>query len=269
MLDLGMKTREPNNCLVIGGRGFVGSAICQAARRAGWDVTAVGRGDYSHMAGRPFDIVINANGNARRYLAERDPAADFDASVRSVVRSLADFSCRHYVLVSTVDVYDDPAREDATDENAAIDLARLGPYGFHKRLAELCVMRQAPSWQVFRLGQMVGPHLRKGPVFDLLHGLPLRIAATSEMPFLDTRTMARMVCELIVRAPSGQVYNVCGAGSVPFTQVLEMFGAKDVHVDPAAPSQVYRIRTDKVRALTEVPASWDEVRHFVEGACRG
>lgn len=247
---------------MIGGRGFVGSAICRAARRAGWDVTAVGRRDCQAAAGRPFDIVINANGNARRYLADRDPVADFDASVRTVVRSLADFPCRRYALVSTVDVYVDPSREKATGEDAAIDPTRLGIYGFHKRLAELCVMRHAPSWQVFRLGQMVGPRLRKGPVYDLLHGLPLRIAPDSEMPILRTGEMARIVCELIARAPACQVFNVCGAGSVPLSEVIERIGASGARTEPSAPRQTYRIRIDKVRAHCDVPSSRDEIRRF-------
>lgn len=268
MLQPGMQTLAPTTCLVIGGRGFVGSAICRAAARAGWDVTAIGRRDYADCVGRRFDVVVNANGNARRYLAERDPAADFDASLRSVARSLADSPCGRYALISTVDVYEDPSREDTTGEDAPIDPLRLGVYGFHKRLAELCVMRQAASWQVFRLGQMVGPRLRKGPAFDALRGLPIRIAAASEMPFLDTRTMARIVCELIARAPDRQVYNVCGTGSVPFGEVLALLGAAHAPIDPAAPRQAYRIRTAKAGALCDLPASRDEIRRFAVRAAR-
>jgi len=257
-----MKTHESTTCLVIGGRGFVGSAIVRAARRAGWETTAVGRRDYASAVGRRFDVVINANGNAKRFLAEREPAVDFDASLRSVVRSLVDFPCDRYALVSTVDVYEAPDREDATGEDAPIDPMRLGTYGFHKRLAEMSVMRQAPSWQVFRLGQMVGPRLRKGPVFDLLHGLPLRIATASEMPFLDTRTVARIVVDLVARGPADRVFNVCGTGSVPFDRVMALFGATDRAPVPGAPVQTYRIRTDRVRGWCEVPDSWDELGRF-------
>jgi hypothetical protein len=113
---------------------------------------------------------------------------------------------------------------------------------------------------------MVGPGLRKGPVYDLLHGQPLRIAPDSEMPFLHTDEMARIVCELVVRAPAGQVFNVCGAGSVRFSEAIEQLGMAGAQAAPAAPRQTYRIRIDKARAHCDVPSSLDALRQFAATA---
>jgi nucleoside-diphosphate-sugar epimerase len=254
-------------CLIIGGRGFIGSAIAQAARDAGWKVTAVARDDYARQVGQRFDVVVNANGNARRFKANNEPLWDFDSSVRPVYQSLFDFEFTHYALISSVDVYNDPTTPAATAEDTPIDLARLPAYGFHKRLAELCVMRQAGSWQVFRLAQMVGPDIKKGPLFDLLEGLPLWIHPAARLHYISTRTAADIIVRLIERAPRNQVYNVCGRDSVEFSRVLDLFGrTADNSGYAARERQTYGINTDKTHRLCPLPDSWSEVRTFVEAA---
>ena len=208
------------SCLVIGGRGFVGSAMAARARDLGLVVSAIGRDDYGEAVGRRFDVVVFAAGNARRYLADRDPSADLDASVGAVYRALRDFPSERFVLASTVDVYPDPSRLEATREDAPIDPARPSTYGFHKRLAELVTMRDAPGWLIVRLGQMLGPGLRKGPVFDALHGEPLRVSPASRYPFLRTSSVAELTFALLEAGATEAVYNVCGRGSVALADAL-------------------------------------------------
>ncbi|MFP6672230.1 MAG: hypothetical protein VB857_12515, partial [Pirellulaceae bacterium] len=45
-------------CLIIGGRGFVGSAISAVAQERGWQVTIAGRSESESLAGSRFDLVI-------------------------------------------------------------------------------------------------------------------------------------------------------------------------------------------------------------------
>src|SRR4051794_4034630 len=74
--------------LVLGGRGFVGSAFVRHADAHGVEVRAVGRDDYASALGTSCEVLINAAGNARKYRADADPRWDFDESVRSVLHSL-------------------------------------------------------------------------------------------------------------------------------------------------------------------------------------
>src|SRR5262249_45359704 len=111
-MNLGTST----SCLVIGGRGFVGSAIAEAVRQAGAEVTVAGRDDYTRHAQGRYDVVINANGNARRFKANNEPLWDFDSTVRPVYQSLVDFPSAHYVLISSVDVYNDTSAPATTAE---------------------------------------------------------------------------------------------------------------------------------------------------------
>ena len=88
----------PMNVFVLGGQGFVGSAFVRAAAKQGHAVTAITRQNYEQWRGRPCDLLVNANGNSKKFLAEREPAQDFDASVVSVLRSLLDFPCKRLRL---------------------------------------------------------------------------------------------------------------------------------------------------------------------------
>ena len=119
-------------------------------------VSIADRQTYNSYLGQEFDLIINANGNAKKYLANQNPHADFEASLRSVALSLNDFQCQKYIYISTVDVYEDTTSELTTLESAQINLMNLYTYGFHKRLAELVVMRKAKSWHIFRLDRWWG-----------------------------------------------------------------------------------------------------------------
>lgn len=247
---------------MIGGRGFVGAAMAGHARERGFEVTAVGKDDYPTIVGRRFDVVVFAAGNARRYLVERDRAWDLDANVGAVYRALADVRAGHFVFISSVDVYADPSRVEATREDAPIDLAALSTYGLHKRLAEIVVMREARRWLIVRLGQMVGPGLRKGPVFDALRGDPLRVSTQSQYPFLRTASAAAITFALLEGGAEQTIFNVCGRGSVGLGEVLP----RVPRVLAGAPVERYAIDVSAAARRVSLPASKDEICKFLESA---
>ena len=260
--------RDQPTCLIIGGNGFVGSGIRDAARDFGWDVSVADHASYAGFAGQYFDIVINANGNAKRFHADRDPLFDFDASAASVYKSLFDFPCSKYALISTVDVYNRPDCLETTREDMAIDPLPLGPYAFHKWLAERFVMRHQTQWQVFRLAQMVGTGLRKGPIFDLLHAQPLWIHDESRLHYMNTSQIGAAICTLIENAPGNEVYNVCGRGSVEFRAVLDLFPQDNLPARENPTRQCYNVDASKTHQWFPVPDSWNEVQAFVEESLR-
>ena len=252
------------SCLVIGGTGYVGAAIAQVAAQRGWTVTSVGRTEYANYVGAQFDLLINANGNSSRFRASQDLLFDFDASARTVYRSIHDFQFSHYALISTVDVYNDTSQLAMTSEDTPIELSQLCPYAFHKRLAELFVIRQCQRWQIFRLAQMVGTGLRKGPIFDLLHRKPLWIDDESSLHYMHTRHVADTIFDLVQRGDPDEIYNVCGTDCVPFRHVLDLIPPDQRPTERAGRArQMYHVNTDKTNHTCELPESWQEVRQFI------
>jgi nucleoside-diphosphate-sugar epimerase len=251
--------------LLLGARGFVGSAFARVLDAHGVPFLPVTRESYSQSVGRTARVVINAAANSRKYLADTDWAADFDASVRRVADTLRDVRADLYVLVSSVDVYnhlDDPERNT---EESPIDPLSLSRYGFHKYLAELCVRRHAPRWLIVRLAGMVGPGLKKNPVFDVVHAQPQRIHPDSQYQFMSTDAAARFTWQLIEAGWTNRVVNVCGAGLISPRQIAAIAGTPLV-VSPdaqAAAPRVVDVNIALAQSVAPLPDTHATVAEFL------
>jgi len=114
---------------------------------------------------------------------------------------------------------------------------------------------------------VVGPGLKKNPVYDLIHGLPLHMSPDSELSLIDTATIARCLETLIERGGAGEVYNVAAAGSVRVRDLRERLG-RPLSLAPGADRIVlrYSINNDKLASLVPLPTAWEALTAFLEGA---
>ena len=252
-------------CAVLGGRGFVGSAVVREGVSRGWEVTVIGREEYPRLTGRNFDLFVNANGNSRKYLAVREPTREFDMSVASVMRSLHDFAFETYVLLSSIDVYPDCSDPRKNSEDTPIDPRHLSPYGFHKYLAEIIVRRYAAEWMILRMGGFVGPGLWKNSIYDLLRRRPLRVHPDSRYQYLHTRDLARVLFDLLSHGHAGQgVFNVAGTGTISVREVAELIpDCEPTTIEPGVPLEIYEVNTDRIRTICAVPETRRTVESFV------
>jgi nucleoside-diphosphate-sugar epimerase len=143
---------------LIGYSGFVGGNL-RAAHA--FDVL-VNSKNVEELRGRDFDLVVCAGTRAEKWKANRDPDGDL-AGIERLIDALRDVRARRFVLVSTVDVFDDPF---GVDESATADARH--PYGRHRRLLETLCAHQFPTL-IARLPALFGPGLKKNALFDLLH----------------------------------------------------------------------------------------------------
>lgn len=241
---------------LIGGRGLVGSAFARVCEASGRPYTILDRETYPKLIGSSCELVINANGNSRKPLATQDPLADFDASVRSVRSSLADFRFQRYVYLSSCDVYPDCSSPELTSEQRQPDITRQSPYGFHKYAAEQCVRHVASrlhkDWLIFRCGGFVGSGLKKNAIFDILSGGPLWLDPSSELQFLHTEDAARLVLALVDNGTRNEVFNLCGRGTVSLREVIAHTG-RSVAVNPRSPLVRYEVDIGKISRALPAP----------------
>ncbi len=259
-------------CIVLGARGFVGRAVVAEALRRGYQVTSVDQAEYEAARGARCDLLINANGNSRKYLAAQDPALEFDLSVRSVQRALHDFKAARHVHLSTCDVYNDHEHPAANAEEAATDPARLSPYGLHKQLAEQLVRYYAPDWLVLRMAGFVGAGLRKNSIYDLLTGAPLRVHPDSRYQYLNTRDLAAILFDLLDAGLNRATVNVAGDGLISLREVAAMLPpqrARELTAAGAPPLETYDINIARLQTLRPAPRTRDTVRAFVDDVLSG
>lgn len=249
---------------VIGGNGFVGSAFVRLLQVRDVPHSVVTRANFDSLRGTACEILVNANGNSKKYISDREPMTDFDMSVRSVADSLHAFKSDHYVLLSSGDVYADPSAPQHTREDSAIDLAALSRYGRHKRLAEELVAAEHVSWLILRMGGFVGPGLKKNAIYDILHGAPLWLTLDSALQFISTDRAAALAWRLVERGVRREIVNFGARGIVSLRDVCDWAGSTS-EVKEGARHVRYELNLDELERLAgeSLPRTHDEVRTFV------
>jgi nucleoside-diphosphate-sugar epimerase len=254
--------------ILVGANGFVGSAFARLLQsRPDVELICVTRQNFHSLPAMHGDVVIEAAANSKKFLAEENPAGEFEASVTHCLRSLLKFSGDVRVHISSVDVYSDLTSLEATRETAAINLKGISHYGFHKRLAEHLVQHYADRWLILRLAGMIGPGIRKNPVFDILNGLPLRIHPESRYQYMSTDDVARIAWELVEKNLSNDVYNICGTGLITIREIGQFAGSKLnlSELSPAAVPRRVEANNEKIQRLFSVPNTTDTIRKFISG----
>ncbi|AWN34435.1 NAD-dependent epimerase/dehydratase family protein [Methylobacterium radiodurans] len=254
---------------VLGGDGFVGSAYARLCAARGLEHRVITRANYEAHIGTACALLINANGNSKKFLADRDPRWEFDASVRSVCHTLEDFRSDAYLYLSSGDVYPDPSSPSLAHEAAPIDVRRQSRYGLHKYLAEQLVLARHPRPLVLRMGGFVGSGMRKNAVFDMLHDQTVRLAPDSALQFIGTDTAADLVWTLVERQVCGEIVNLGATGTVRIGDLHARLGARAPFA-PEAPTLRFEIATDKLAALTgrPLPESGAEVERYLRSVGR-
>jgi len=247
---------------ILGGKGFVGSAIVRHCTSRTIAHTVITRENYGDLKGEHCNVFINANGNSKKFMAEERPLAEFDASVRSVRASLSDFSFDYYVHLSSCDVYPDCSSPVTTHEDMELDLSRQSRYGFHKYLGELCVQHMAKRWLIVRMGGVVGSDMKKNPIFDILNGGPLWLDPASALQYMHTDVLAKLLFEMIERNIENQIINMCGRGTVSLKEVIDCVGG-NVTVKPGSPVVRYEVSIERLWSIVSVPDSHGTVLEFV------
>jgi nucleoside-diphosphate-sugar epimerase len=249
---------------ILGAKGFLGAAVSRACREQNLEFCGIEPEDYTDYVGQPCDVLINANGNSRKYLAQQSPLEDFAMNVGSVRQSLEDFRYGKYVLFSSAEVYPDSSGPATTDENSVIDPALQTPYGFHKYLAEQCVRHRAARWLIVRLSGFVGPGLKKNAVYDVMNGNPLWVDPASEFQYLHTDDLAAMVLAMAAsRATDGQIVNVGARGTISLSEIARRSG-RSLNALPGRPTVRCELALTRLARWVKVPTTESAVRRFLE-----
>lgn len=256
--------------IILGGYGFLGTALSLEAEKLGWEAIRIGRADYEKHVGTACDLLINADGNSKKYLADQDANLDFDLSVRSVSLSLNDFRVKLYVYLSSIDVYSDKSNPTHNHEESIIAQEKINRYGFHKLLAEQLVRHHAKSWLILRLGGFVGPGLKKNSIYDLLTKQPIRVHPDSRYQYLDASSMTAIVFQLIESGLHKTIFNLTGEGTVSVREIAKLIPGEPLAGAPMdMPPEYYEINISKIKTLVAIPSTLKTVERFVEDVQAG
>ncbi|KKU03519.1 MAG: hypothetical protein UX99_C0001G0015 [Candidatus Amesbacteria bacterium GW2011_GWB1_47_26] len=247
---------------VIGGSGTLGSDLVQYFSTK-FVVISINRGNYRDQIGKLFDVVINANGNSKRFWANQNPVEDFFASSASVIKSIFDFPCDVYIYISSPDIYENHSEPKYTKENVQINPKRLEPYGLHKYLAELIVKKYKEKFLILRLSMFLGKKLKKGPIHDVIKDNPIYVTLNSKLQLISTFAVAEVIEVLLNKSIRNEVFNVGGVGTFSFLDAKKLL-KKNIQVRPDAKKQLYEMDTNKLKRLyPALKTSEEYLRQFL------
>src|SRR4029453_15599406 len=112
---------------LVGYTGFVGGTLLRAVPFHALYNSSNAR----EMRGRQFDVFVVAGAPADKGKANQNPDRD-RASIDGLIANIAEVQAQLAILVSTVDVYPDPA---GVDEGSRIDVGVQQPFGFPRLVA--------------------------------------------------------------------------------------------------------------------------------------
>ena len=248
---------------ILGGRGMLGADLVLYLGQR-FTIEAIDRDNYETHRGRQFDVLINANGNSRRFWANENPSSDFELSTLSVMKSLFDFRYGKYIYISSPDIYEDHASPATTLEGSEGRMRALSPYGFHKRLSEELVKRYADDFLILRSAALLGTRLAKGIVYDILKNNELYVTPDSGIQFITTNAVADIIAVLLEKEAMGEILNVGGIGTVTPGDIAAYVG-KSMRVRSDADMQRYEMNTEKIRGIYgALKTSEEYVKVFVK-----
>ena len=149
---------------LVGYTGFVGSNL---------NAAGVFDGKYNtkniEMAyGTEPDLLVYAGVRAAKFLANKNPEEDWQ-SVRTALLNIRAINPKKLVLISTVDVYQQPV---GVDETSRIEENGLHPYGLNRYRLEQAVREEYPEALILRLPGLFGQNLKKNFIYDMITLIP-------------------------------------------------------------------------------------------------
>lgn len=253
---------------ILGGGGFIGTAIARYCARHNLPYTVIKRGDGGRYYNAPCELLINANGSSSKLLAERDPLTDFSANVASVRKSLEKYKFQKYIYISTGDVYPDISSPQTTQEDQPLPPERQSKYGFHKSLAEACVRHTAEQWLILRPAGFVGQGLKKNAIYDIVNGAIFWLDPASRLQYINVDDFARILFDLVNLERWNEVYNVSASGTISMQDVIDAVG-QPVTAQPGSPCVNYELSLEKLSKLVQVPETRATVMAYLQTVTEG
>ena len=211
-------------------------------------ITSINKDNYQTQIGKSFDIVINANGNSKRFWANQNPQDDFIASTVSVYNSIFDFPSAIYIYISSSDVYENHTGVRYTREVDEIDPKNLQPYGFNKYLGELIVKKYKEKFLILRSSMILGSNLKKGPFYDIIHNSPLFITSKTKLQLITTQAVADIIKTLLEKSIICETLNIGGEGIFDFARI-EVYLDYKFQISSKAETQIYEMNVGKIKSL--------------------
>lgn len=158
---------------LVGYTGFVGSNLYARARNR---IKGVYNSQNIEKAyGLEPEVLVYAGVRAEKYLANSAPERDLEM-ILEAEKNIRAINPQRLVLISTIDVYQNPVGVDETDSVLSAGKGGAGngvqPYGLNRYYLEAWVRKNYPDALIIRLPGLYGYNIKKNFIYDYIHVIP-------------------------------------------------------------------------------------------------
>lgn len=195
---------------IIGANGFVGSNIYNYLLSKSYNVISITSENMGGLKHIKYDVLINAGGNSKKYLAETEPEKDFQKNVVDTLYYIVNYNFKKYIHISSIDV-----------ENP------VTKYGIHKKIAESLIKMYLfdEKYAIIRCSSILGKDMKKGVVYDILNNKPLRVSKQSRLQFYSMTSLNEVIYGIIKENKYNE-FSCYGVGNVSVKELGEILKKK-------------------------------------------
>ena len=120
------------------------------------------------LENKTYDLIVCAGIAAKKWWANQHPIEDWN-NIQRLLTILETVQCQRFILISTIDVFQDSSNPLNRGDTLDIDAFSKEPYGQHRHRVELFVQSHFPQSHIIRLPALFGLWIEKNVVYDMLH----------------------------------------------------------------------------------------------------
>lgn len=152
--------------------------------------------NISEAFGLKPDLLIYAGVSGVKYMANKFPEKDME-NINNAIKNIQNIQPRKLVLISTIDVFVKPDKEDELScLSADVDFV----YGYHRVQLEKWVVENINDYLIVRLPGIYGENLKKNFIYDLIDEIPQSL---NEQMFQKLNTLNGELSDFYTLADDG------------------------------------------------------------------
>jgi hypothetical protein len=184
--------------ILVGYTGFVGSNLNQQHHFDG----VYNSKNISKAFGANPDLCVYAGVRAEKYLANKEPDADFQM-IETAFENIKRINPKNLILISTIDVFKTPKE---VDECTIIDTENLHAYGYNRYIFEQMVKKSVEHLHIIRLPGLFGKNIKKNFIYDLIYQIP---SLLNESKFAELSNKEPLISQYYILQDNGFYRCIC------------------------------------------------------------
>lgn len=171
------------------------------------------------IEGKKYDLVISCGNSAAKWQANKNPEEDF-INIMQYIEHVKKVRANKFVLISTIDVYENPYRVYETSECGNLE---KNPYGKNRRYLENFVKGHFENHLIVRLPITYGHNFKKNLIYDALNNKDLnKINTEAEVQVYNVKNLMKDINLAIIN--NLEVLNIATEPIVVKDLYIEVFG---------------------------------------------